>query len=192
MEHSYFKDRLSAYHDNELKPEEHRLIAEHLAECAECRQLLEALEKFDTMVESHSGLSESDYWESAARKIERAITEEPRPKIIRVKPSSWRGLRWKVIGVAASFAILAFIALYQRDISDEVGPPEPKRGPAIMAPSRPAEAEPPPATERQQPADEADLSGYVADTTVAVDVEAEEPLAVHTVPGKPDREADEL
>lgn len=123
MEHSYFKDRISAYHDNELKDEQRHLIAEHLKDCAECRQLLEELEKFDRLVEKHSGLGESEYWESAAQKIDQAIGgESAATRVVDIRRPAWRGLSWKLVGVAASFVILAFIALYERDISDEVVP----------------------------------------------------------------------
>ena len=121
MEHSYFKDRISAFHDNELKHEEERMIAEHLETCSECQQLLEKLRKFDGMVEKHSGLADDEYWEKSARKIEAAIGgESVETEVTEVEPSSWKGLGWKLAGVAASLAVIAFIALYEGEISDKV------------------------------------------------------------------------
>ncbi len=120
MDHSYFKDRISAYHDGELKHEEEHLIAEHLKTCAECQQLLKELEAFDRMVEKHSGLKDDEYWERSAQKIEQAIGGEVKTKVVDIKKSSWSGLRWKLAGVAASAAVIAFIALYETDITDQV------------------------------------------------------------------------
>ena len=54
MDHGYFKDRISAYYDNNLKPEERVVIEEHLKECEECRKLLAELAKLDRLVEEHS------------------------------------------------------------------------------------------------------------------------------------------
>lgn len=120
MNHSYFKDRISAYFDNELKNEEQALIAEHLKECKECQELLEQLDKFDRLVEKHSGLKETDYWEQTAQKIEQATETETETEVTDIKQPSWKGLGWKFTGVAASLGIIAFIALYQRDITEEV------------------------------------------------------------------------
>lgn len=146
MEHSYFKDRISAFHDNELKHEERQLIADHLEQCAECRRLLQELERFDAMVEKHSGLAGGEYWEESARKIEAAIGDEESTKVVRID-SSYRGLGWKLIGVAASIAIIAFIALYESDISDKVR----RRGESAVSAPKPAS---------EQPVDS--LAGYVA------------------------------
>ena len=120
MEHSYFKDRISAYHDNELKHEERQAIEDHLAECAECRQLLEQLGKLDAMVEKRSGLKDDEYWEQSARRIEQALgAEKATSTVTTVAPSAYKGLWWKVAGIAASVAVIAFIALYETDITRE-------------------------------------------------------------------------
>ena len=41
MNHSYFKDRISAYHDQELSLYDHQIVLEHLETCQECQKLLE-------------------------------------------------------------------------------------------------------------------------------------------------------
>lgn len=148
MEHSYFKDRISAFHDNELKNEERQLIAEHLEGCAECRQLLEDLQRFDAMVEKHSGLAGEEYWEEAAQKIEAAMGEEEKTEIVEVKRSSYWGLGWKLVGAAASVAIIAFIALYEGDIKREV---DKRSQAAIEEPAAAADSVPD------------SVAGYVAD-----------------------------
>ncbi|UCE24566.1 MAG: zf-HC2 domain-containing protein [Candidatus Zixiibacteriota bacterium] len=127
MEHSYFKDRISAFHDNELKNEERQLIAEHLQQCDECQKLLAELEKFERMVDKHSGLAGDEYWEKSARKIESAIGAETATEIVEIETSSWKGLGWKLAAVAASVAVIAFVALYEGEISERVkkGIPEP-------------------------------------------------------------------
>ncbi|UCG60283.1 MAG: zf-HC2 domain-containing protein [Candidatus Zixiibacteriota bacterium] len=122
MEHSYFKDRISAYHDRELKHEEEQLIREHLQQCAECRQLLDELEKFDRMVEKHSELAGGEYWEESARRIEAAIRPEvsTTTEVTRISSYSWKNLGWKLAAVAASVAALAFIAFHEGDLSREI------------------------------------------------------------------------
>ncbi len=122
MEHSYFKDRISAYHDRELKHEEERLIREHLEQCAECRQFLAEFEKLDRMVEKHSQLAGDEYWEESARRIEAAIGPETSTttEVTSISPYSWKNLGWKLAAVAASVAALAFIAFHEGDLSREI------------------------------------------------------------------------
>ena len=136
MHHGYFKDRISAYHDGDLRPEEMELIARHLEGCEECRQLLSQLEKFDALVEKHSGLAGDDYFERSAQKIESLIAGERKPEIVDIKRPSWLGLGWKVAVAAASFAVIGFIGLHQSDIMEElqqevVAPTE--KAPAVPA-----------------------------------------------------------
>ena len=40
---THWTERLSEYHDGELSPAEHADCAAHLAECAECRDVLQEL-----------------------------------------------------------------------------------------------------------------------------------------------------
>lgn len=119
MEHSYFKDRISAYHDSELKHEEWQAIDDHLKECAECRQLLEEFKRLDAMIEQRSELAGDEYFEQAAQKIEQRLGGETETTVTDVEPSTYKGLWWKVAATAASVAIIAFIALYETDITRE-------------------------------------------------------------------------
>ena len=93
MNHGYYQDRLSAYFDQALTPEEMRAIKEHLESCAECREQLDNLAKLDQLIEEKSGLGESDYWEKAAQKIENEIAAEEDKEITEVR-SGWFGLGW--------------------------------------------------------------------------------------------------
>ena len=120
MHHSYFKDKISAFYDNELNEEERHLIAEHLKECNECQRLLEQLKQFNLLVEKHTVLSDSDYWEKSAQKIEQAIDNKYQTEIVDIKKSHWKGIHWKLIGVAASIAIVTFISLYQKHIDQQI------------------------------------------------------------------------
>ncbi|MDH4155766.1 MAG: zf-HC2 domain-containing protein [candidate division Zixibacteria bacterium] len=120
MHHGYFKDRISAYHDGDLRPEEMELIVRHLEGCDECRKLLAEFEKFDSLVEKHSGLAGDEYFEKSAQKIERLIAGEHKPEIIDIKRPSWFGLGWKVAAAVASFAVIGFIGLHQSDIMEQV------------------------------------------------------------------------
>jgi hypothetical protein len=116
MDHSYFKDRISAYYDRDLPPYELQAVEEHLKDCAECQALLAEFEKLDRMVAEKSELAEGDYWEQSAQKIERALGFEEKTEVIDVRPKSWRGLGWKIATVAASVAVITFIGLHEGDI----------------------------------------------------------------------------
>ena len=49
MEHEYFKDRISAFLDGELKNEEEQLMAEHLKTCSECQSIYQELQALDAL-----------------------------------------------------------------------------------------------------------------------------------------------
>lgn len=126
MDHSYYKDRISAYHDRDLKPEEIVVVEEHLADCAECQELLEKLEKLDRMVEEQSQLGGDQYWERSAEKIE-ARLGLVQTEVVRVAKERPTGAWWKWVAAAASVGALTFIALHQTEITEEA--------PAHKAPS---------------------------------------------------------
>ena len=120
MDHSYFKDRVSAFFDSELKHEEHEVVRQHIEGCSECQALLEQLEKFDRFARSQAEPGEGDYWEAAARRIEDRLEESGEPEVTEIVRSSWKGLGWKIASVAASVAVLTFIALHRDEIEKEV------------------------------------------------------------------------
>ena len=116
MDHGYFKDRISAYHDRNLKPEEEAVIEEHLKECAECRRMLEDFRKLDALVEEHSGLDGGDYWEKAARRIESRLDGETATGVTEIsRPRGW-GMAWKLVAVAASVTVLTVVGLHRDEI----------------------------------------------------------------------------
>ena len=117
MDHGYFQDMLSAYHDRSLTPEEMRMVEEHVAACAECRTQLEMLAKLARLIDEKADLAESDYWETAAQKIEQRLGFKEEPKVTDIR-RSWTGLGWKLAAAAASVAALTFIALHEGDILD--------------------------------------------------------------------------
>lgn len=116
MNHSYFRDRLSAYLDNELTPEEYEVLRRHVGECRECQAVIADLENLSRVIEENSGLDGDEYFEKAAQKIERALGAAKQPRVKDAQPSSWRGLGWKVAAIAASLAVLTFIGLHREDI----------------------------------------------------------------------------
>jgi len=126
MDHSYFRDKISAYFDNELSPQEKEIVQQHLAQCQECRNLLAELKRLDRTVEKHSQLGGEEYWEQSAQRIEQRLGFREGTKVTDITPSRWKGLVSKLAAVAASIAILGFIALYEGDISKEVSPPIPQ------------------------------------------------------------------
>jgi len=66
MDHSYYKDRLSAYCDRELTGEEYEVVRLHVESCPECRAALAEYEKLERLVDSNRALGESDYWEGSS------------------------------------------------------------------------------------------------------------------------------
>ena len=170
MEHSYFKDRISAFIDGELPPYEEKVVKEHLADCEECRQIRAELEKIDSLVEKHSGLNEDEYWEKSAQKIESklslsdSLNEDAESK----KESKYKGLGWKLVTVAASVAVLTFIGLHEKDIFKDIDDLPKMQAPSIS---------PPPQTESREPDD------MVLEEALTFDeVEQEEPSISKAAP----------
>ena len=121
MEHQFYIDRLSAYFDNELKNEELVIVKEHVMGCSECQKKLQELEKLENLIIEKSDLSESDYWEQSAQKIESALSSQTDATIISVgKSKSSVSLWWKLTGVAASLVLVALFAFEQKDSGDEL------------------------------------------------------------------------
>ncbi len=145
MDHSYYRDRISAYFDNELPPQEREVVEQHIRECAECRNLLAELQKLDRLVEQRSQLGGEEYWEQSAQKIEQRLGFTGETKVTDITPSRWMGLAPKLVAVAASIAILAFIALYEGDISREVYAPAMKSTEVQQV--APGKKQPPPPSE---------------------------------------------
>ena len=123
-DHSYFQERLSAFADGELEPSVRAQVEEHLRACAECRSRLQEIEKLGEFVTRTSELADSDYWEKAAQRIDRAVAASPTTVIDlerergRRLPSPWW---WRAPAIAASIVFLGYITLHESDIlRDEV------------------------------------------------------------------------
>ncbi|MBI5266729.1 MAG: zf-HC2 domain-containing protein [candidate division Zixibacteria bacterium] len=132
MDHTYYKDRISAYLDGALPPYEQKAIGEHLAQCAECREILDRLRALNSLVEQKSGLGENDYWERQAQKIEQrlGIAET---QVTRIQPTrTWQGVIWKLAAAAASIMIVGVIGFYSwESIRDKTERPPIEMAPAI-------------------------------------------------------------
>jgi hypothetical protein len=128
MDHAYFRDKVSAYHDRELPAQEQEMLEQHVASCPECQKLLAELERLDSLIAEKIDLGESDYWEKSAQKIEEKLGFTETAKITPVPTSRWdRGMVWKLSAVAASVALLVFIGINKDSIMKQ--PTEP---PALM------------------------------------------------------------
>jgi hypothetical protein len=153
MDHEYYRDRVSAYVDGALPPYEQMALEEHIAQCAECRALLEKLRKLEAMVQDSSALGESDYWEGQAQKIETRLGLG-QTEVMRIGPTrSWRGLGWKLTAAAASIVVVGVIGFYSwESIRERTDRPS-----VQMAPSLPpaSVAEPQNIQPVQEKADEA-------------------------------------
>jgi hypothetical protein len=116
MDHSYYQQRLSAYLDNELTPEETEALRCHLEECEECRTRLQNLKRLDEFAAEKADIPANDYFEMAARRIETRLEGQSETEITHIRQSPYRGLGWKVVAVAASVAVLTFIGLHRQDL----------------------------------------------------------------------------
>ncbi len=143
MNHSYFQDRLSAYADQELTPEEQAAVAEHVRGCAECTRRLQELSRLSELVGRHSNLDESAYWAQAARKIEDRLAEGATEVVDLAAERSRRrsGIWWKFPAAAASVLILGYIGLHQSDIfrDESTIPPREMTTPVIVPADKPVE-----------------------------------------------------
>jgi hypothetical protein len=124
LDHSYFQQRLSAYADGEVETSVRAQVEEHLRACPECRKSLQEIEKLSEFIAQESGLAESDYWERAAQRIERAV-EAAQPKIVDLKAEqARRGASpwwWRAPAIAASVLFLGYLTIHESSIlRDEV------------------------------------------------------------------------
>lgn len=112
MNESYFRDKLSAYLDNELPPDERVIVEQYLAEHPEARTEVERLRKFAAMVDAHAELRDDLYWERSARKIEQRLGiggEEAAP--VAETKKGWSALKWtSAVAAAASVVLVGYIA----------------------------------------------------------------------------------
>jgi len=114
MEHQFYRDRLSAYFDHELKHEEHAIVHEHIESCDECQKELLELEKLENLIADKTTLSDNDYWEQSAQKIESALEPNKKTEVIEI-PKKSKGLWWKLTGVAASLVLVSLIAFEEKE-----------------------------------------------------------------------------
>ncbi len=119
MDHSYFRDKISAYSDGALEAQERELIRRHLEECAECRHLLERLQHLSATIEEKSRLKNDEYFESLAKKIEQKIAV-PDEKIVDIREYRWRSFWWKVGAAAATLVLVGTIGYYQLQDDQEM------------------------------------------------------------------------
>lgn len=116
MDHGYFLDRVSAYHDKDLPPQELALMEEHLRTCADCQALLKKFEQLDALVDQKAELAGSGYWEQAARKIEQRIASPQKTTVTDIRPKRSFALGWKLMAAAASLVLLGYIGMHKDDI----------------------------------------------------------------------------
>lgn len=124
MDHEFFRERIAAWHDKELSPEEQHLLDEHIKSCPECRKLAARYERLDALAGKMSHLGgDEDYWEQSAARIEARLGDidstEKEAEITDIRSGS--GLWWKIAGAVAAALVLTFIGLHQSDILDDAG-----------------------------------------------------------------------
>jgi len=112
MDHSYYRDKISAYFDGALEAQERELIRRHLEDCYECQSLLKRLTRLKEVIDEKSGLGGDEYFEKLAQKIESRIAT-PREKVVDVSHFRWKSFWWKVSAAAASVLLVGTIGYYQ-------------------------------------------------------------------------------
>lgn len=119
MDHSYYRDKISAFFDGALEAQERELISRHLSGCEECRGLLERIIDFSRKIDEQSGLSGDEYFERLAQKIEFQIAA-PVEKVVDVRKLHWKFFWWKVSAAAASILLVATFAYYQLEDDGDI------------------------------------------------------------------------
>lgn len=116
MNHSYFIDRLSAFHDRDLPAQELQIVEEHVRTCPDCQEQLVRFNRLETFVKVHMPLKDDAYWEQLAHRTEQRLgftagTATP----VSAKPSRITPL-WRYAALAASVVLVGFIGLHYSDI----------------------------------------------------------------------------
>ncbi len=168
MEHSYYKDRVSAWIDQELPPYEQEALTQHIAECDECRALAEELRQVYRLVDENSEISGGDdYWEELALRTEARIGINQKSNVTSLsKARAYKssGLGWKIAAVAASVAVLTFVGWHRQDIFQDlfnqetapaermkvVSPPPPSDTIGVTRQTQQGAAEPAAAAEKKE------------------------------------------
>lgn len=123
MDESYFKDKISAYLDNELSAEERVIVEEYIRAHPDAQEQLARLAALKKVSDRHLSLGGDDlYWERNARKIESAIGAVSAEKVSAPQKSEWMRHWWKLTAVAASVGILFFIATNKDEIEKKALP----------------------------------------------------------------------
>lgn len=117
MNDAYFRDKLSAYLDNQLPPDERLIVEQYIADHPEAQKELERLRDFSAMVEKQAALRDDLYWEKSAQRIEQAIGIGKAKTPVETA-QGWRWTPFRVsslVATAASIALIAYIGLRDRD-----------------------------------------------------------------------------
>ncbi len=134
MNHEYFRDRVSAYFDKSLPPQEQLAMEQHVADCPECQALLEKFSKLDQLVQQKGDLSGGDYWEQAAQRIEKRLGKQEQTNVTDISRGRWySGMKWKIAAVAASAILLIYVGYHEHEIYR----PRPLEAPSLPSVSNP-------------------------------------------------------
>ena len=135
MDHSFYIDRLSAYSDRELTGEEDEAVRLHVESCAGCQATLAEYEKLEQLVDSNRDLGQSDYWEEAAGKIEARLSSGADAKVTDLSRERTGWVGWKLVSVAATIAVLTFVAFNREDIERKFYPTSPQEPSMLKSPT---------------------------------------------------------
>lgn len=160
MDDAYYRDRLSAYADNQLPLDERQAVDEHLKQNAESRRMLEEIMRFKQFADEHGGLDETDYFEQNARAIEQRLGLVADTPITDIGKPRFSGLGWKIAAAAASIAVLTFIGLNSDDIRHMLSSPGDQA--RLSETPQPAQATDQARHFREQVADHQDTSATTA------------------------------
>lgn len=152
------KEILSSYVDGEARSDEGRLVEEHLAACAPCRDLALRMRLVGAGIEKTEGLVPPDFRETVFARLEREGL------LARRRSLFVYSIRWAAVPVAAA-AVLAVFVLTSRE-AGKVGPPPSAGTPQTMSDRAPGAREGPERPRVARPAPEVSRPAAGAGTGV--------------------------
>ena len=164
-----FTDLLSDYLDHDLPRGEAEALARHLADCAECRDTLAALER----VKSHAATlvdppAPTDLWAGIASRIGTAGTTSVKPRPVLVHELPRRPAVWSVPQWALAAAAFVAVAVGVSWVVQTRNMPA-LRPAAVVTPADPGTSEPPPVDARDASFDATAIESQIGQLQQALD-----------------------
>jgi hypothetical protein len=132
------QQKLEAFHDGELPPDQAKMVSDHLESCPVCQTEFERLCKLDNLVAETEGLDPGpEAWQRMRAKIQQGIS----PKRVVEQPQIWEWIKWLLspqyvvvkVGAVLAVVVLTFVVSHRLTIK-QITPPN-KTIPELAIPS---------------------------------------------------------